>query len=101
MENVQYALRLIDAVAKNTKNSLGTVAHKLGEEGVAKLIYNAPINRHICMERVVREIIADYLITPGIHYYSAPNIPQILAFVEFEADKNLYGQALYSILTHI
>lgn len=64
IESIGYLAMLLEYIASTTGNSVKSVAEKIGEDGIARLCHNAPMNRLLPIKKISQEVIHDYEI-PG------------------------------------
>lgn len=60
-----YVCSLIEYTARQTKNKRKIIVQALGEDGVAKQLYDAPVNHCLSFEQVSDELIEYYKIPQG------------------------------------
>ena len=60
-----YVCSLIEYTARQTKNKRKVIVQALGEDGVSKQLYDAPVNHCLSFEQVSDELIEHYGISQG------------------------------------
>lgn len=106
IEDVEYTAELIKSVAVLAGKTIGDTTRQVGVEGVERLIHNAPMNKLLQYERIVKEILHDY----GFYLSAEANREQILpdrgyghyiaALVAASTqDHHEYANVLYGLLT--
>lgn len=60
-----YVCSLIEYIARQTKNTRGTIVHLLGKSGIEKQLYDAEVNHCLSFEQVSDELIDFYNIPDG------------------------------------
>jgi len=82
-DEIYYVCCMIEYTARKTKNRRGTVAEKLGPEGIRRQLRYADINHSLSFEQVSDEWIEDYDIqggdfdTTGECRYEVPSVTSI------------------------
>jgi len=60
-----YVCTLIEFIGRQTLNRRGVIVEMLGEEGIRKLLRDAPVNHCLTFEQVCDEVVTQYLIPAG------------------------------------
>lgn len=106
IESIGYTAMLVDYIARATHLPVTVIAETIGEAGIFRLAHNAPVNRHLPITQIAREVMSDY----GISYQSPDfsTLPDeaISATVISEvhkstAQKSMYASVLYKLLSSL
>lgn len=106
LESIEYTATLIDYVARQVNRSIPDVASVIGEQKIFNLCHNAPMNRHLPMSRIAKEVIHDNDL-PGQRWAEGvvedPSFGRRMAarVASKESDKHHYASVLYELLLDI
>lgn len=64
-DDLFYVCSLIEFIGRKTKNKRKEVVNALGEQGIAKQLYDAQVNHCLSFEQVSEELIKQYQISEG------------------------------------
>lgn len=103
IESIGYTAMLVDYIAKLTHRDLANIASAIGEAGIARLVHNAPMNRHLPILRIANEVMHDYGITCRYADLTAEvdksfSASAIESVQSVATHKGQYASVLYSLL---
>ena len=104
IESIGYTAMLVDYIARATHLPVAVIAETIGEAGIFRLAHNAPMNRHLPITQIAREVMSDYGIsckTPDLtivpdEAVSATAISNVQAIT---SQKSLYASVLFELLS--
>lgn len=103
IESIGYTAMLVDYIARATHLPVAVIAETIGEAGIFRLAHNAPMNRHLPITQIAREVMSDYgssYQTPDFailpdESVSSTMISKVQAVTSL---KNQYTSVLYELL---
>lgn len=104
IESIGYTAMLVDYIARATHLPVAVIAETIGEAGIFRLAHNSPMNRHLPITQIAREVMSDYGIsckTPDLtivpdEAVSATAISNVQAIT---SQKSLYASVLFELLS--
>lgn len=104
IESIGYTAMLVDYIARATHLPVAVIAETIGEAGIFRLAHNSPMNRHLPITQIAREIMSDYgnsCKTPDLTIVpdkavSATAISNVQAIT---SQKSLYASVLFELLS--
>lgn len=104
IESIGYTAMLVDYIARATHLPVAVIAETIGEAGIFRLAHNAPMNRHLPITQIAREVMSDYGISckaPDLtivpnEAISATAISNVQAIT---SQKSLYASVLFELLS--
>ena len=103
IESIGYTAMLVEYISRATHLPVAVIAETIGEAGIFRLAHNAPMNRHLPITQIAKEVMSDY----GIAYQypdfailpdeivSSTMISKVQAIT---SQKSLYASFLYELL---
>ena len=105
IESIGYTAMLVDFVARAAHQPIADITETIGETGIFRLAHNAPMNRHLPITQIAREVMSDYgisCITPDFSIMPNQEFSEII-MIKVQAEtsqKNRYACVLYDLLCH-
>ena len=104
IESIGYTAMLVEYISRATHQPVAVIAETIGEAGIFRLAHNAPMNRHLPITQIAREVMSDYGIsckTPDLtivpdEAVSATAISNVQAIT---SQKSLYASVLFELLS--
>lgn len=104
IESIGYTAMLLEYISRATHLPVAVIAKIIGEAGTSRLAHNAPMNRHLPITQIAREVMSDYGIsckTPDLtivpnEAVSATAVSNVQAIT---SQKNMYASVLYELLS--
>lgn len=103
IESIGYTAMLVDYIGRATHLPVAVIAETIGEAGIFRLAHNAPMNRHLPITQIAREVMSDYEIS-----YQSPDFTilpdeavsstMISKVQAITSQKSLYASVLYELL---
>lgn len=103
IESIGYTAMLVDYIARATHRDLAAITQAIGADGISRLAHNAPMNRHLPLQRIACEVMADYGIVckdPDFSVMPDDTLRNIVITQVQTAtqQKNMYASMLYDLL---
>ena len=104
IESIGYTAMLVDYIARATHLPVAVIAETIGEAGIFRLAHNAPMNRHLPITQIAREVMSDYGIAcKGPDFTAIPDETfseaAIFEVQSATSQKNMYASVLYELLS--
>lgn len=103
IESIGYTAMLVEYISRVTHQTMAVITETIGETGIFRLVHNAPMNRHLPIAQIAREVMSDYGISCKSPDFAVIPDEDVSAIVISEvqaitSQKSLYASVLYELL---